>query len=398
MEKGDGMSVAEFMYPLMQGWDWWHMYSKLGVQIQVGGSDQYGNIVTGIEAVKTVRDSEPNPDMKLPDTWKDEPVGFTVPLLTDSSGAKFGKSAGNAVWLDLTMTSAFNLYGYLVRRGDEEVEQLLKFFTFMPLPEITQVMEQHQLDPPRRVAQHKLAFEVVSLVHGAEVATREQQQHHFMYSKGGTGATTADQAGQVASGDANGGSGLAAGKPITPNNAPRMDLQLPRSLITTQSPARIVHAAGLASSTSEGHRLCRQQGVYVAAAPGDQMRSLAPGNLDWTPMKLWQPAEAARFLIDDRVLILRKGKHNVRIVEVVSDEDYRESGQTYPGQPGTGKTRMTMAALRELAEAEGRQLSHKELLRMASEEEETHVANNPDIKFPTKAERAEVLGKKSKGN
>ncbi|KAG7149317.1 Tyrosine--tRNA ligase like protein [Verticillium longisporum] len=68
MESGDGMSVAEFMYPLMQGWDFWHLYDKLGVQMQIGGSDQFGNIVTGIEAVKTIRASEPNPNLKQPET------------------------------------------------------------------------------------------------------------------------------------------------------------------------------------------------------------------------------------------------------------------------------------------------------------------------------------------
>ncbi|KAM0335262.1 hypothetical protein ACHAQA_000306 [Verticillium albo-atrum] len=383
MEKGDGMSVAEFMYPLMQGWDFWHLYTKLGVQMQIGGSDQFGNIVTGIEAVKTIRESEPNPNMKQPDTWKDDPIGFTVPLLTDSAGNKFGKSAGNAIWLDTTMTSAFNLYSYLVRRSDDEVEQLLKFFTFLPLPEITKLMEEHVLDPPKRVAQHKLAFEVLALVHGAEVATREQQQHIFMYSKG---AAPAD------------GSAPAAANPnapVTLNNAPRMDMQLPRSLVTTQSPAKILFAAGLAESASEAHRLCRQQGAYVAAAPGKDMRSLTPGNLDWTPVKLWRPEEVAKFLVDDRVLILRKGKHNVRIIEVVSDDAWKESGQTYPGEPGTGKTRQAIAALRELAEAEGKKLSQKELFalaqeKLAEEEGETVVANNPDIRFPSKLERQKV--------
>ncbi|KAM0287976.1 hypothetical protein ACHAQH_000043 [Verticillium albo-atrum] len=386
MEKGDGMSVAEFMYPLMQGWDFWHLYSKLGVQMQIGGSDQFGNIVTGIEAVKTIRASEPNPNMKQPETWKEDAIGFTVPLLTDSAGNKFGKSAGNAIWLDTTMTSAFNLYSYLVRRSDDEVEQLLKFFTFLPIPEITKLMEQHVLDPPKRVAQHKLAFEVLALVHGAEVAVREQQQHLFMYSKDSAAAPGDD-----------GSSAPNPNAPVTLNNAPRMDMQLPRSLVTTQSPAKILFAAGLADSASEAHRLCRQQGAYVAAAPGKDMRSLTPGNLDWTPVKLWRPEEVAKFLVDDRVLILRKGKHNVRIIEVVSDDAWKESGQTYPGEPGTGKTRMAIAALRELAEAEGKKLSQKELFalaqeKLAAEEEETVVANNPDIRFPSKLERQKVHG------
>ena len=390
MEKGDGMSVGEFMYPLMQGWDWWWLYSKLGVQMQVGGSDQFGNIIAGIDAVKTIRESEPNPDLKIPSTWKEDPVGFTVPLLVDSAGTKFGKSAGNAVWLDVTMTSAFNLYSYLVRRGDEEVEQLLKFFTFMPVADISALMAEHRVDPPKRVAQHKLAFEVLSLVHGPEVAVRERQQHKFMYSKDPSVSISED--GEATSAD---------GKPVTLNNAPRMDLQLPRSLITEKSPARILYASGLASSTSEGHRICKQQGAYVAAAPGNDGRALTPGNLDWTPIKLWRPEDVSKFLIDDRLLILRKGKHNVRIIEVVSDADWAKSGKTYAGEPGTGKTRQAIEALRELAAAEGKTMSQKELYDMAKEtlandEEETAVANNPDIRFPTKSERQSVLEQKQR--
>ncbi|KAH6681089.1 tyrosyl-tRNA synthetase [Plectosphaerella plurivora] len=387
MEKGDGVSVGEFMYPLMQGWDWWHLYTKLGVQMQVGGSDQYGNIITGIEAVKTIRESEPNPDMKMPSTWKDEPIGFTVPLLTDSAGNKFGKSAGNAIWLDVTMTSAFNLYSYLVRRADNEVEQLLKFFTFMPLSEISALMQQHAADPAKRVAQHKLAFEVLALVHGAEVAVREREQHKFMYNKDGSALST------NADGSPN------EKTPITLNNAPPMDLQLPRSLITQKSPAKILFAAGLANSTSEGHRICKSQGAYIAAAPGNAGRSLTPGNLDWLSIKLWQPEEAAKYLIDDRMIILRKGKHNIRIIEVVSDAEWAKSGKTYPGEPGTGKTRQALEALKELAAAEGRELSRKELFELArkhlsSEEAETFVANNPDIRFPTKTERQDMLEQK----
>jgi tyrosyl-tRNA synthetase len=111
LNKGEGMSFAELMYPLMQAWDWWHMYDKRGVQIQIGGSDQFGNIVTGIEAVKYIvrNHSEPGVNEKADDALM-QPFGFTVPLLTTSTGEKFGKSAGNAIWLDKDMTSCFDLY------------------------------------------------------------------------------------------------------------------------------------------------------------------------------------------------------------------------------------------------------------------------------------------------
>ena len=118
MEKGDGMSFSEFTYPLLQGWDWWHMYQHNNVQVQIGGSDQYGNIIAGMDAVKYIAQS--NTESPQEATWLEAdgklkadatPMGLTVPLLTTARGEKFGKSAGNAVWLDRSMTSAFDLYG-----------------------------------------------------------------------------------------------------------------------------------------------------------------------------------------------------------------------------------------------------------------------------------------------
>jgi tyrosyl-tRNA synthetase len=111
LESGEGMSFAEFAYPLMQCWDWWELYQQQGIQIQIGGSDQYGNILSGIEGIKlmnkthhdpVIRQDKPNP--------LHEPMGITVPLLTTPSGEKFGKSAGNAIWLAHDMTSTFELY------------------------------------------------------------------------------------------------------------------------------------------------------------------------------------------------------------------------------------------------------------------------------------------------
>lgn len=111
MEKGDGMSFAEFTYPLLQAYDWWHMYSTKGIQLQIGGSDQFGNIIAGMDAIKHIAKTHYDPEVrqKKEDPLM-KPMGFTVPLLTTASGEKFGKSAGNAVWLDKEMTSTFNLY------------------------------------------------------------------------------------------------------------------------------------------------------------------------------------------------------------------------------------------------------------------------------------------------
>jgi tyrosyl-tRNA synthetase len=155
------------------------------------------------------------------------------------------------------------------------------------------------------------------------------------------------------------------------------------------SPAKLLFATGLASSNSDGQRLVAQQGAYVAAQPG-QTRGLVPGNLSWTPMKMWFPEETAKYLIDERILILRKGKHNVRIVELVSDEEWDASGKIYPGQPYTGTVRRMTEQLEKEAEAAGKKLTPNELKILLQEktreQQALKVVNNPDIELPSKQE------------
>lgn len=111
MERGDGMAISEFCYPLFQAYDWWHMYSERGVQLQLGGSDQYGNICAGMDAVDYMRKLlRGESDKEVGEDTLAASFGLTTPLLTTSSGEKFGKSAGNAVWLDRDMMSSFDLY------------------------------------------------------------------------------------------------------------------------------------------------------------------------------------------------------------------------------------------------------------------------------------------------
>lgn len=377
MTEGDGVSFAEFSYPIMQGWDWWMLFSKQKVQMQIGGSDQYGNIITGVELVKAARDNETDPDQRMPaESVFDDPVGFTVPLLTDSSGVKFGKSAGNAVWLDNFMTTTFDLYGYFVRRPDADVENLLRLFTFMPLKEVQQVMAEQMEDPSKRVAQHRLAYEVVTLVHGEAAAKQAREEHQRMYSKGGASIplVTRGQGEEYA----------AAEGPTTPNNAPRIDMILPESLIMGKSISRILFAAGLSSSVKDGHRLALQQGAYVAGKPGRAVghgQAMDPAQLTWNPIKLWFPQETQKYLIDGQLLILRKGKHNVRIIRMVSDEEYKASGQKYPGQPFTGRLRAIREAMDALKAGNTTPQEVRETLLNEAEMDEEDE-KSAAIKFP----------------
>lgn len=323
LEKGDGMSFSEFSYPLLQAWDWWHMYNTKGIQMQIGGSDQYGNIIAGIDAIKYISTYHPDPHVR---EGKDgplaEPVGFTVPLLATSSGEKFGKSAGNAIWLDKEQTSSFDLYGFFMRQSDVDVGRYLRLFTFLPIEEIDGVMKEHMKAPQQRKAQHLLAREFVELVHGVDEAKDAEMRHRLLFSRSGGDVTAAGQEG-----------GKTQEKPaiITLNNAPKANIKLPASLIYNKSIGRILYAAGLADSSSDGHRLVTARSVYIGAKPG-QRAAMNDAALSFTPIQNWRVEETANFLLDGRLLILRRGKHFIKIIEVVTDREWKESGMKYPGE------------------------------------------------------------------
>jgi tyrosyl-tRNA synthetase len=302
------------------------MYNTKGIQMQIGGSDQYGNIIAGIDAIKYIFHHHPNPDIRR---GKEEdfhslsrPVGFTVPLLTTSSGEKFGKSAGNAIWLDKEQTSPFDLYGFFMRQSDADVGRYLRLFTFLPLGDIEDTMKEHMKAPEQRKAQHLLAREFVELVHGSEEARDAESRHRTLFSKSGAAATT------VLAED---GKKQEPPAQITLNNAPKANIKLPVSLIYNKSIGRILYAAGLADSSSEGHRFVSAGSIYIGGMPG-QKAAMSDAGLSFTPVKNWVIEDTAKFLVQGRLMILRKGKHNIRIVEVVTDKEWKESGIKYPGE------------------------------------------------------------------
>ncbi len=149
-----GISYAEFSYMLIQAIDFKYLHENRGVDLQVAGSDQWGNITTGIELIRK--------------TTGESVYGFTMPLITDSQGNKFGKSEGNALWLDKKRTSSYELYQFLLNAEDSEVISYLKKLTFLTPDEITQIETEHLSAPERRVAQKALAREIISDLHGAE--------------------------------------------------------------------------------------------------------------------------------------------------------------------------------------------------------------------------------------
>ncbi|XP_039281215.1 tyrosine--tRNA ligase, mitochondrial-like [Nilaparvata lugens] len=154
LKSEHGLSYTEFSYQIFQAYDWYHLLQKYNCRFQAGGSDQLGNISAGHELISRLS--------------RTEVYGVTLPLVKTVSGAKFGKSAGNAVWLSPDMTSPFDLYQHLVRTTDADVETMLKLFTFDSVESIGDVCRKHQTRPELWLAQKRLADKVTTLVHGEE--------------------------------------------------------------------------------------------------------------------------------------------------------------------------------------------------------------------------------------
>ena len=149
-----GISYAEFSYMLIQGYDFKYIHDHYGADLQFGGSDQWGNLTTGIELIRKLNN--------------EEVYAFSVPLILDSTGKKLGKSYGNALWLDEEKTTSYEMYQYLLNFEDIMMEEYLKKYTFLNKEEIESIMKEHNETPEKRIAQKRLAYEVITYLHGED--------------------------------------------------------------------------------------------------------------------------------------------------------------------------------------------------------------------------------------
>jgi tyrosyl-tRNA synthetase len=258
-----GISYTEFSYMLVQAYDFWHLFRTEGCELQLGGSDQWGNITAGSYLV----DKRERRDVH----------GLVFPLITTATGSKFGKTEAGNIWLDPEKTSPYHFYQFWVNADDRDVERYLKLFTFLRLDRIGATMEQHVRDPGKRLAQKLLAREVTSMIHGESVAEQAKQTSEALFAgKAGTGEDVIAE--------------------MPERRVSRA--QMPAGLHVVD----VLLASGLASSKADARRGIQGKGFYLNG----------------------EAIESADFVIDDSALqgpadapfmILRKGKRNyVRVV------------------------------------------------------------------------------------
>ena len=166
---GEGMSFTEFTYQLIQGYDFFHLYQNKNCKIQMGGSDQWGNIVTGTELIRRKA--------------KGEGFALTAPLIKKADGTKFGKSEGGNVWLDKTRTSAYKFYQYWFNSSDEDAEKYIKVFTLLDESTINEIIAQHNEAPHQRLLQRKLAEDITVRVHSEEDLHAAIEASNILFGK-----------------------------------------------------------------------------------------------------------------------------------------------------------------------------------------------------------------------
>ena len=224
-----GISFTEFSYMLLQAYDFLTLYRTRGCELQLGGSDQWGNITAGIDLIRRVEGGEAH--------------GLSAPLITSATGSKFGKTEGQTVWLDPKMTSPYRLYQFWINQDDRDVERHLRMFTFLDRPEIARLMTRHAEDPGSRVPQRALAHDVTARVHGDDAARRVAEASRLAF-------------------------GETEPRDATPDMLETLAAELPSGPLPAgfgpESPALdLVTASGLAKSRGEARRLIQQGGVTV---------------------------------------------------------------------------------------------------------------------------------------
>ncbi len=270
-ENTDGMSFTEFSYQLLQGYDFLHLYRQKGLTLQMGGSDQWGNITTGTELIRRIAGGKA--------------YALTCPLITKADGTKFGKSEGGNVWLDAEKTSPYKFYQYWINVSDEDAQRYIKIFTMLSREEIEQLISEHQAAPHLRVLQNKLAEELTILVHGREELQKAQKASQILF-----GNSTSNDLRQL---DAKTFLEVFDGVPQA--EVTRAEIAAGLDMI-----AALSAKTGFIASNSEARRALKEKSIAVNKEKVEE--SYIIGEKD---------------IIDDKFVLLQRGKKNYFVIVIV---------------------------------------------------------------------------------
>jgi len=267
IDSEDGISYTEFSYSLMQAYDFLTLYDRYGCAVQMGGSDQWGNIVAGIDLIRKLRGRRA--------------YGLVMPLVTTASGVKFGKTEAGAVWLDPARTSDFQFYQFWLNADDRDAVKYLKRFTFLTEAQVQALEVELAAAPEKRVAQRELAREATKLVRGEEAVARAERASAILFG-GSLADAKADDVLEVFA------------------DVPSTEMEAERFAAPGVSVAEVMSVTGLSGSKGEAARLIKGGGVYVNDARVTDER----GRLTIDQA------------IDGRLFVLRKGQRSRHVVRV----------------------------------------------------------------------------------
>jgi tyrosyl-tRNA synthetase len=270
LESDEGISFTEFTYPLLQAYDYLVLHDRYKCTLQMGGSDQWGNICAGIDLIRRLRAARTH--------------GLVFPLVTTSAGVKFGKTEAGAVWLDATLTSPYRFYQFWLNTDDRDVITYLKFFTWLSEDEIDALAQSVQTTPEKREAHRRLAREVTAMLHGETELEKAVRASEVLFGKEIRGLGVAEIL------------DIFADVPSTEIEKSKIEADgftLGDALVWT----------GLAPSKGEAKRLVQGGGVAVNNVRADDAR---------------QPISISQF-IDGKALVLRKGAKHYHLIRIVSE-------------------------------------------------------------------------------
>lgn len=267
LEAG-GISYTEFSYQILQSFDYLELFRRHGCALQIGGSDQWGNIVAGVDLIRRVESKSSH--------------ALTIPLLEKADGTKFGKSAGGAIWLDPEMTSPYSFFQFFLNSDDRDVEQLLKTFSFKSHEELEALFESLRTNPGAREAHRALAREVTTLIHGESTTKKVEAAAKALFGQGEI-------------------------RELDLGTLQGAIQELPRTSIAQGAPIpswiELIVATGIVDSKSAARRIVKEGGAYLNNAK-IASEDFAPSSSD---------------LLHGKYLLLRKGKRDLAAVEVVGE-------------------------------------------------------------------------------